>query len=244
MQMARLLGCLFWASLLLFVLSWWQFDDFVEDLQPGAERATEPMQKATQLAPFDTEQGGVRYRVKPRYDYELSGLVVSRKHHDGEFSLHRLWNDNLNVADLCVVWGSNATALDLSAFSFWSAEFTCYFRTQSRAAWAAFVPGQMSNNHLLADKADLRDEIMKAQIGDQIHLKGVLAEYRNDSGFYRGTSTVRTDRGNGACETVYVQSFAITRSMPSIWRALFDPAWVVALFSGLWWVIGVARGKY
>ena len=242
--MARLFGWLFWCSLLMAVLCWWRFDDFAADLEPDAALAAEPVQTATDMAPFDTEQGGVRYRVKPRFNYELRGLVVSRKHHDGEFSLHRLWNDNLNVADLCVVWGRNATALDLNAFSFWSAEFTCYFRTRSNAAWAAFAPAQLANNHLLADAEALREAVMQAQVGDQVHLKGVLAEYRNDAGFHRGTSTVRTDRGNGACETVFVQSFSVTHSMQSIWRTLFAPAWIVAVFSGLLWVIGVVRGTF
>ena len=28
--------------------------------------------------------------------------------------LHRLWNDHLNVADLCVIWGNNARELELN----------------------------------------------------------------------------------------------------------------------------------
>ena len=28
--------------------------------------------------------------------------------------LHRLWNDHLNVADLCVIWGNNARELELT----------------------------------------------------------------------------------------------------------------------------------
>ncbi|MDZ7670916.1 MAG: hypothetical protein U5Q16_16395 [Gammaproteobacteria bacterium] len=100
--------------------------------------AEEPKQFAVEEPAFETEQGGVRYRVEPPDRYRLQGLVVSRRAHDGDRMLHRRWNDHLNVADVCVVWGDAATA-DLSAFDFWSGQFTCFFRTDDGAACAPFV---------------------------------------------------------------------------------------------------------
>jgi hypothetical protein len=242
--MSRLLAVTFWCALALWQACWWNFDDWSDDLAPVAQLGNEPTQARTRMQGFNTTRGGVPYMVQPLYDYELHGLVVSRRFHDGRFGLHRLWGDHLSAADLCVVWGSNARLPLLKDFEFESGEFTCFFRTRSSAAWAAFVPEQVSNNHLLVDEDWLRGDIEDAQVGDQVHIKGVLAEYRTIDGFYRGTSTSRTDTGNGACETIFVQSFRVLQPMQSFWRSAYDPAWLLALASGGLWLLGVARGRW
>ena len=70
-------------------------------------------------------------------------------------------------------------------------------------------------------------------VGDQVHFRGYLAEYSHGGGFKRGTSIVRTDTGNGACETVFVEDVEILKPGGGPWRKL---VWVaVCLF-----VIGIA----
>ena len=158
--------------------------------------------------------------------------------------LHRLSNDHLNVADLCVIWGRNARELKLNLYAFRNAQFTCYVEAPTRELWQAFEMAQLSNNHLLMEKPSIRSTIESVEVGDQIHLSGYLAEYSNDDGFHRGSSTVRTDKGNGACETIYLESFAIIQPMDSIWRKMAGVAGVGALLSAVLWLAGVARGKY
>ena len=58
----------------------------------------------------------------------------------------------------------------------------------------------------------------KIRIGDQIRVRGFLASYLSDGTSRRGTSTTRTDKGNGACETIYVKGFEIVRAATSYWR--------------------------
>ena len=68
------------------------------------------------------------------------------------------------------------------------------------------------------------------RVGDQIRFRGYLAEYEhnhNGQPFHRGTSIVRTDTGNSACETVYVQDVEITRRGNGPWRALVWTAWLL-----------------
>ncbi len=76
---------------------------------------------------------------------------------------------------------------------------------------------QLSNNHLLSDNEDIRDRVQKIRIGDQIRVQGYLASYESPGGL-RGTSTTRTDTGDGACETIYVERFEILRAATSFWR--------------------------
>ena len=75
-------------------------------------------------------------------------------------------------------------------------------------------------------------------MGDQVRLTGDLASYSHDAGFAftRGTSTVREDTGNGACETVFVRGVDVLARAPQ-W-----PRWVMgtggvalALALLLWW---------
>ena len=49
--------------------------------------------------------------------------------------------------------------------------------------------------------------------------------------YSRGSSTVRDDRGNGACEVVYVTEFEILREANAAWRALYKLSLVLVALS-------------
>ena len=234
----------FYLSSILLLASCWHRNDFPVDMP--VEKALEdmPVQKTVKETPFHVTQEGVRYEVSPLYSYDLKGLVVSYEHHDGNYSVHRLWNDHLNVADICVLWGDNVRGPDLNAFKFWNGEFTCNFTTADQQAWEQFRPNRMSNNHLLAVDSLVRNTIEQVRIGDQVRIRGWLASYSNDQGFSRGTSITREDEGNGACETIYVQDMRILRSMESGWRRLMDFSLFGFIASALIWIIAVLRGVF
>lgn len=203
---------------------------------PAQSRSSEPGFQAT--------YGSVKYSVEPRYDYELTGVVVSRAFHNAKFGLHRKWNDHLNVADLCVVWGDNAGTLDLDAFDFWNGQFTCNVSTNSDRAWKSFKPDELSNNHLLSDDDAIREKIQAVKIGDLIHLRGWLSRYANDQGFSRDTSTTRKDRGNGACETIFIRRFEVLDSMENGWRTAYSVSLLATMGTALIWLVAVARGRW
>jgi len=239
---SRLIGGVFLLCLLVWPLTCSRHDALPADIVPLPELEREPRQSPTEAAPFAVNKGGIEYRVQPLYDYELDGLVVSWAPHSGDSMLHRLWGDHLNVADLCVVWGHNANGVDLQRFHFENGQFTCFFRTRDEAAWRSFRLAQVSNNHLLTDDAWLEDKIGSVEVGDQIRLRGYLARYSNTDGFDRGTSTTRDDTGNGACETIWVTAFDVTRAAASTWRTLEDLALAGLLLSAGVWFVGVLRG--
>ena len=67
----------------------------------------------------------------------------------------------------------------------------------------------------------LSRRILKVRPGDQIYFKGYLVNYSQPANqFFRGTSTVRDDTGNGACETVFVTDFKILKRANPVWRAV------------------------
>lgn len=220
-----------WASFALLLVAYWNRNEFPARtvFEPGLDH--EPVQQAVQVEPFDAEFNGVAYRVEPAFDYELYGMVVSYRHHDGDSILRRSWNDHLNMADVCVVWQDNAFGPLLNKLNFWSGQFTCNVETRDDAAWARFRADQLSNNHLISADPFIRGKISDINIGDQIRVRGWLSSYSSNGGGKRGTSTVRTDTGNGACETIFVREFDIIRPVDSGWRKLMYLSLVIFLLA-------------
>jgi hypothetical protein len=208
------------ASSLLALVSFWHRNDLPPSSAIQPALAAEPRQEPTERAPFTVEYSGVRYAVEPRFEYDLHGLVVSYRQHDGKSRLHRASNDHLNVADLCVAWGDTAASPHLSEIEFWNGVFTCNFETRNDAAWRSIRPEQIANNHLISDDGAIRNRVAEVRIGDQVRVRGWLAAYGSGPN-KRGTSTTRKDSGNGACETIYVSDFDVVRPAPGHWRAGF-----------------------
>jgi hypothetical protein len=199
-------------SFVLLVYSFWHRNDLPATLEPLPTLLEAPRQTSTDIPVFKTRFNGVDYIVEPEFQYDLYGLVVSYRHHDNNSRMHFLANDHLNMLDVCVVWGGTAVAPTLRRIDFWNGIFTCNVSTRDGEAWAAFRMNELSNNHLLSDDESIRERARDLRVGDQVRVRGYLASYTSDNGSKRGTSTTRNDTGNGACETIFVESFEIQRA--------------------------------
>ncbi len=223
------------ASAALFMLAWWQRDALPPPGRLAEAVFDEPLQRPTSQEMFQTTVGGIEYTVRPLYTYDLHGLIVSKHNADAWWDwIHEAANDKLNITDLCVVWGTNARKGVYRELDFSSGQFVCYVQSSSREAWAAFDMTSLSNNHLLTDDPGIARVLRKVRVGDQIHFRGYLAEYSHRHGFafQRGTSTTRTDTGNGACETVFATDVQIIRAGNRGWRIAFWAA-AVAFVAGI-----------
>jgi hypothetical protein len=217
------------ASALLALAAFWNRNDLPAAIRFAPELAAEPVQADTTSSPFAAQYAGVRYDVEPQFDYELYGLVVSYRLHDGKSRMHRAANDHLNVADVCVVWGDTAFSPTLREIDFWNGIFTCNFQTRDAQAWASFRPNQIANNHLLSADPLIRDRIARVRVGDQVRIRGQLASYGTGVS-RRGTSITRDDTGDGACETIFVEDFAVIEPARSGWRrALYTALGILAI---------------
>jgi hypothetical protein len=173
--------------------------------------------------PFEVTRKKVTYTVTPLFNYEVWGMVVSY-HHSASFVdiSHRQWNDFINVKDICVIWGKNVETGVYERMTFRNRDFTCFYRYPDRETGRLFTENCLSNNHLLPADPIVEEAVLSARKGDQVHFKGWLVSYGQKGAPYsRGSSTVRTDRGNGACEVVYVTEFEILREANASWRALY-----------------------
>lgn len=225
-MMRMLNAMILWAALVMLVLGFWNRNKLPAEVRLIDEVKLEPIQRQSSKAPFDTQLKGIDYHVEPLYEYELYGLVVSYREHDGNQSLHKRWNDHLNMLDVCVVWSNNASSGLLNQLDFWNGQFTCNVQAKSNEVWSKFNMSQLSNNHLLSDDDGIRRAVSRLKVGDQIRVKGWLSSYTSAGGAPRRTSTTRTDTGNGACETIFVEQFDLLIRGVSGWRKLM---WVSLL---------------
>jgi hypothetical protein len=217
-------------SALTLVVAFWNRNDLPGDIDFHPKLAGEPRQREIPARPLSVPYAGVEYRVEPLFDYELYGLVVSYRQHDGESSMHRWSNDHLNMADVCVVWSDTAFSPTLAELDFWNGIFTCNVQTRDSVAWSRFKMNQLSNNHLISADPYIRDRVGEIRIGDQIRIKGSLARYgAAGGGGLRGTSTTREDTGDGACETILVEELEIVVPGFSPWRMAMYVSLVVLL---------------
>ena len=229
----KLLGWLFVLSFAVAVLTWLRRDELPPPEDYGARPLPAPRQVPTSRQPFEVEAGGQRYQIEPLFDYELQGVVVS--YHDADSFVdtwhHDRWKDFLNLRDLCVLWGENVHGGVYRDMDFRNDSWTCWAYWPDRETGARFRMDELSNNHLLAADPDVQEALMAARPGDLVRFRGMLARYRNPAnGFSRGTSTTRDDRGNGACETVYLTDFEVVAPANGGTRTLHRAAsWVAGL---------------
>jgi hypothetical protein len=202
---------------------------FMKDRLPGRsgilpDLLQNPVQtKGDVPEPFDVVRKGITYTVTPLFNYELWGMVVSYHNANSFVDIsHEAWNDNINVKDVCVLWGKNLGTGVYSRMKFRNRDFTCYYTYPDQETGRIFTEDCLSNNHLLPADAAVAAAVMRARKGDQIHFKGWLVSYGiKGSPYRRMSSTTRRDRGNGACETVYVTEMRVLKEANPGWRGLY-----------------------
>jgi hypothetical protein len=223
------------AGLLAILAGWWFGDSLPSVEHIDSSVTQEPEQTATRVAPFAVSVGDIEYRIKPVFDYEIDGLIVS-EHDSASWHdiVHADWNDRINVVDLCMVWGVNAAEGAYRRMEFSSGQFVCYWRTQTMADARADYVRALSNNHLLTADPRIAKRLRDLHIGDQVRIRGQLVEYSHDHGFafHRGTSTTRDDTGDGACETIFVRDLTVIRR-GSAWPRMLTWLGVALLLAGV-----------
>ena len=144
------------ANVLLLGVALWHSDALPPPAELVSALQDEPVQKAVQQAAYTTTSHGITYTIQPLYEYDLVGMVVSK--HDAKSwwdYLHREWNDNLNIVDLCVIWGNNARSARYRELDYSSGQFVCYVQTSSSEVWRTFDMYALSNNHMLTDDSGI-----------------------------------------------------------------------------------------
>jgi hypothetical protein len=227
-------------GVLLAVAGWWRSDQLPapETLLPAA--IVEPVEAPVSEPDFRKTAGGYEYVVRPRYRYEISGLVASLHHSDAWWDTdHRDAHDEINIADLCMIWGQNASSGLYRRLRFSNTQWTCHVEYRTREDGNAFIRTQMSNNHVLADGPDTARELLAIRVGEQVRLRGWLVDYAAlDHGQVHSVRNTSHGHNGENCEVLYVTSVEHLRSAPtSIWRPLTWVGVALAAVSALAWML-------
>ena len=238
--MRSLVKLLFFGSLVLMAVSFCRRDELPLPDRLVEQIYEEPRQRAVRALPAAVTVNGVQYSIQPRYAYELAGLVVAfRDLETWQDYANEEWSDNLNVVDLCVVWGSNARNGAYRFASFRHSRWKCFASWHSAEGELAL--GAISNNHLITVDPALARRLRQVRIGDQVRFRGYLADYttyRNGSpAGTRVSSTVRNDSGEGACEVVYIEDFEVLQAASGWWRMLGKIGLAAFLLSIVAWFL-------
>ncbi|MFH1690987.1 MAG: hypothetical protein ABIC68_00235 [Candidatus Omnitrophota bacterium] len=168
-----------------------------------------------------------KFEIKPLYDYEINGLVVSKFDYDSWLVSIRK-TDKIFVTDLCIIWGSNLKKkIYKNPFGRFSQDMRfCNYQCHG----GEFNACEFSNNHLIVKDKKMRNKIKKIRIGDQISLRGQLVSLSADlvkqGSVFDGqhitwqSSTTRQDGGHGACEVIYVEDVQILQRGNPVARTL------------------------
>lgn len=188
----------------------------------------EPLQVGIDREEFSFDYRGSSYNIQPVARYEIQGLVVSQNDINAFADIYHDEN-SVDVKDLCLLWGDNLADNLYHELEIWSEPWTCNFKADSMEVFRRFDMEQGSNNHLLASNEDIRQTLSSINNGDQVALKGLLVNYapREYPEMMRKTSTVRSDKGDGACEVLYVEEVTILQRAHSFWHWLSGVAWTV-----------------
>ena len=210
-------------SFIVFIVTLFYRNKFPDKETIQKKLYQSPVQIEVSKAPFEKKAGDTNYTITPQYSYELYGMIVSYHHSASWWDYyHEKWNDFINMKDIGVIWGNNIKTEVYKDMQFSSGSWTCYYKWPNSEVKSRFSEDYLSNNHLISTDPDINKEIMRADIGDQIYMKGYLADYTHSG--WRGprkTSVTRTDRGNGACEVGYVTNFTILKKANETIRLIY-----------------------
>lgn len=191
------------------------------------ETLNDPSQAPTNATEFNYEHKGYSYTVTPLFEYELSGMVVSRKDYEKVRRAEDRADNTLFPTDLCMIWDEN-----LKNGSYMS-DSTTFSQNARWCTWqwqegAAVVNEAAANSHLMFTDEKVKAKLRGIGPGDQIKITGKLVNVHNtDSDIppqktvVRNTSTVRTDSGDQACEDIWVENIEILRKNVNFSEVIF-----------------------
>ena len=118
----------------------------------------------------------------------------------------------LSPYDYAIIWGNAPSYLPYLKFD--QIVRFCLFKLKSDSPVdATYLNSHMGNNHLIPATVNIRKALSKARKKDLVVIEGylvsVLAKDRKNRIYTWKSSLSRDDKGNGACEIIYVTSLRI-----------------------------------
>lgn len=190
--------------ILIFAVLWYIGDHRGHvELGPGEMAPEIPLQKNIENpAPFVSPYYDEDVQFTPLADFQIKAKVLSAKDYlmGSESAVSPL--------DLALGWGPMSDETLVSQIN-----------VSQRSRWFFFEPKERkpmdfemmllhsSNMHMIPANSSLKKAMKDVRVGDIIELSGYLVQVDRDGGWSWKSSMSRKDKGNGACELVWVDHF-------------------------------------
>lgn len=168
---------------------------------PGELVRTAPAQSVTLPLPF-TFKG---FQITPLVAYEIDGRIIARQTYSGEIGA------DLSPLDLGICWGEMCNDRVLNKINASISERFLYLRYSGKRPTEVIGADselRFSNNHIIPATPEIEAYLTSLRPGQYVSLKGYLVHVSDSSGYHWMSSVSRKDRGEGACEVIYVRSAA------------------------------------
>lgn len=216
----QLLNYIIILSLLGFILAYWNKDNLPQTDVLLPDLYQQPVQTKTDETPFSLSFGGNEVDIKPLAHYEMRALVTSLS--DSNVLLTDHEDNNINVRDVCVIWGHNLTPELLSHLTTSNGLFSCQFDVASPFQYNKFFYiTNAVNIHMITDRPEFRKIINEMRTGDQIYIKGLLVSYQLPQwgSFWRTSSVID---GTSVCKVIYLEDVKILARGNPGWNLLYQ----------------------
>ena len=162
----------------------------------------EPVQTATDRAPFDLATRRGRVTVRPRAAFDVSARVAGAEPY---------WIDRtafLSPFDFALLWGDAAQAPLRDQLDY-SQSWRFFFWRTTTPVDTGYLITHTANVHLIPGGVNVRRALATVDAGDEVRLRGLLVDVVSEHGLSWSTSLVRNDHGDHGCEILWVESVQI-----------------------------------
>lgn len=171
----------------------------VAHVSPGTVAAAEPLQTSARKSSFKLNG----YEIKPLAHIKVKARVLSREDYRAGKEA------DLSPIDLALGWGRMSDSsvyeqLHISQsgrFYFWRYDNEPPIPTDE-------IVRSSANMHLIPATSEVRAALGKVRQGQVVTFEGELIEANDPSGWRWRSSLTREDSGAGACEVIWIESFA------------------------------------
>jgi len=151
-------------------------------------------------------RGNYTFNLALKAQYRIAGVLVGAKRYHGGGA------DYLSPYDYAIVWGRAPAMIEHVKFK-QMVRFSLYNFKSGAPIDHDYLSTHHSNNHLIPANKNIRRALKRARKGDEVILEGYLTwvtirHKKKGMNVWR-SSLKRTDKGNGACEIIYLTSLRI-----------------------------------
>ena len=196
------------AAVIFVVYNWVIMHPWADGSGPEPDLTADPVQEGLdEPETVEIERGGKRYTVEKTHRYEVAGEVLMSS------TYVIFYTSEFFALDLGLLWGDRVEHV-LENYDFNQGGRWLFWQSRGPITedQRRYMTTHISNNHLLPAEGNwnLKKAVRWIDEGDRVRIKGYLVNILEAGGQSVVRSSLRRDdKGNGACEVIWVEEVQI-----------------------------------